>query len=153
VEDHPNDENLYLIKVDLGKEQRQAVARLKAVYKKEQLQGRQVVMLCNLPVAEFKGTKSEGMLLVAEAKNKKKELEQRLLQADTKTDDWVGKQIIPDGTSLPQTSSNITLKEFQKLDLKLGKDGKVVYQGKHLLKVSEKIGITAEGIEGPAKIK
>jgi len=153
VDDHPNDENLYLIKVDLGKEQRQAVARLKSVYKKEELQGRQVVVLCNLPVAEFKGTKSEGMLLVAEAKNKNKEIEQRLLQADTKTDDWLGKQIVPEGTSLPQTKANITLKEFQKLDLKLGKDGKVVYQGKHALKVSEKIGITAEGIEGPAKIK
>ena len=51
VEDHPIDENLYVISVDIGKQQkRQAVARLRKIYpSKEELLHRQVVILCNLP--------------------------------------------------------------------------------------------------------
>ena len=44
--------------------------------------------------------------------------------------------------------------EFQKLDLKLSKEGKVVFKQKHLLKAMGKVDITAEKVfDGPAKIK
>jgi tRNA-binding EMAP/Myf-like protein len=82
VTDHPSDENLFLIQVSLGNnETRQVVARLKSHYKKDQLENRHVVALCNLPPAEIKGTKSEAMLLVAE-KKKGKETESVLLSVE-----------------------------------------------------------------------
>jgi len=66
VEDHPDAEKLYVIHVDLGSETRQIVAGLKANYKKEELEGKQVVMVTNLEPKELRGIESQGMLLAAE---------------------------------------------------------------------------------------
>ncbi len=66
VEDHPNADKMYVIKVDLGKEQRQLVIGLKGIYSKEALQGKQVIVICNLEPKELRGVASEGMLLAAD---------------------------------------------------------------------------------------
>jgi len=71
VEDHSVSPTSYVVKIDLGTEQRQVVARLKAYYPREELMGKEVVVLCNLPPAEFSGVKSEGMLLTSEIKKKR----------------------------------------------------------------------------------
>jgi len=151
VEDHPRDENLFLIKLDLRKEQRQVVARLKAIYKKEDLIGKEVIALCNLPTAEFKGCKSEAMMLVAEEKNGKESVTV-LLEPDSKVSIWAGRSIAPENTVVE--IKPITLKEFQKIDLKY-KEGKIWYKQKLVLKTSdeEKIGITAPIVKAVAKIK
>jgi methionyl-tRNA synthetase len=65
VADHPGADTLYLLKVDLGTEQRTVVAGVKSTFTKEQLTGRQVVLCCNLKPTKFKGETSEGMLLAA----------------------------------------------------------------------------------------
>ncbi len=44
VEDHPNADKLYVIKVDLGGEERQTVAGLKGYYTPDQLQGKLAVV-------------------------------------------------------------------------------------------------------------
>ncbi len=152
VEDHPNDENLYVVKVDVGKEQRQAVARLRGVYKKEELIGKEVAMLYNLPPAEFKGVKSQGMLLVAEGK-KGKETHQVLLHPEQQQQSWQGRQLVPEGTEL-HAKEGLPLKEFQKLDIRLV-NGKVIYKQKFVVHTSDqdKIGLTAAGVTGTAKIK
>lgn len=153
VEDHPNDVNLYVAMVDLGSEQRQVVARLKAHYKKEELLGREVVVLCNLPPADLHGVKSYGMMLVAEGKSKTKEVPTKLLQPNSKTSSWVGSKLIAEGVPV-EIKSPITLKEFQKLDLKLSKEGKVIWKQKFpvIAQTAEKNSLTAE-LEGPCKIK
>lgn len=66
VKDHPNAEKLYVLKVDLGDEQRQLVAGLRQKYTKEQLEGRQIIVVTNLEPRELRGVKSQGMLLAAE---------------------------------------------------------------------------------------
>jgi tRNA-binding EMAP/Myf-like protein len=131
-------------------ELRQVVARLKSVYTKEQLEGRQVVVLCNLPPAEIKGVKSEGMMLVAEEKKKDKT---SLLQPSEKVsdEDWLGLQFEAKGTD-PAWDKPITLKDFQKLDLKISKDGKVVFKTNFPV-VSKSSQLTAEGVSTSAKIK
>lgn len=63
VADHPDSENLYVLKVDLGTEQRQVVSGIKSQYTKEVLQGRQVIVVCNLAESKFRGVVSQGMLL------------------------------------------------------------------------------------------
>jgi len=63
VNDHPNADKLYLIKVDLGEEQRQVVAGIRSAYAKEDLVGKQVVLVSNLQPATIRGEESNGMVL------------------------------------------------------------------------------------------
>ncbi len=66
VSDHPNADKMYVVKVDLGSEQRQLVIGLKGIYNKEELQNKQVIVVCNLEPKELRGVASEGMLLAAD---------------------------------------------------------------------------------------
>lgn len=68
VEDHPNADKLYVIRVKLGDEERTIVAGLKEHYSKEDLKGKKIIVLTNLEPATLRGVKSEGMLLAAENK-------------------------------------------------------------------------------------
>lgn len=65
VEPHPNADKLYVLKVDIGTEQRQLVAGLRPYYQPEQLQGRQIVIVANLEPKPLRGIESHGMLLAA----------------------------------------------------------------------------------------
>ena len=65
VNDHPNADRLYVIIVEVGDKTKQIVAGIKASYKKEDLIGRQVVLVDNLDPAMLRGVESQGMLLAA----------------------------------------------------------------------------------------
>ena len=67
VEDHPNADKLYVLKVDVG-EERTIVAGIKPYYSKEQLVGKKVIIFVNLEPVTLRGVKSEGMLLAASSK-------------------------------------------------------------------------------------
>jgi len=67
VEEHPNADKLYRVKVDVGEAVLQTCAGLKNFYKSEELEGRKVVVLANLEPAELRGEKSECMMLAAES--------------------------------------------------------------------------------------
>ena len=67
VENHPDADRLYILKVDLGEEEnRTLVAGLKAFYRPEELEGKTLIILSNLEPAKLRGVKSEGMLLAAD---------------------------------------------------------------------------------------
>lgn len=63
AEPHPNADRLLVLQVDLGSEERQIVAGIKAHYAPEELVGRQVVVVANLETAKLRGVESQGMLL------------------------------------------------------------------------------------------
>jgi len=65
VTEHPNADRLYVITVDLGGRTKQIVAGIRLHYKKEDLVGRQVVVVDNLEPAMLRGVESQGMLLAA----------------------------------------------------------------------------------------
>lgn len=65
VEDHPNADKLYVLKVDIGGREKQLVAGIKPSYPKETLLGKQVVVIDNLEPAVIRGVESQGMLLAA----------------------------------------------------------------------------------------
>ncbi len=65
VNDHPNADKLYIIALDLGGSLKQVVAGIKNFYKKEDLLGKQVVVVDNLEPALLRGVESQGMLLAA----------------------------------------------------------------------------------------
>lgn len=74
--DHPNADKLYILKVNLSKskdgkhEIRQLVAGIRTHFKKEEVLGKNLVVVCNLAHAKLKGEISEGMLLAAEKDGK-----------------------------------------------------------------------------------
>ena len=69
VENHPNAEKLYVMKIDIGGEVKQSVAGLKDYYTPEQLSGKTVVVIANLEPAKLRGVESEVMLLAAQHNN------------------------------------------------------------------------------------
>ena len=70
VQDHPNADKLYIIIIDLGdNKHKQIVAGIKSSYTKEDLIGKQVVVVDNLEPAVLRGVESEAMLLAASDEN------------------------------------------------------------------------------------
>jgi len=67
VKDHPQADKLYVLKIDLGSEQRQLCAGLKPYYLKEELLGKHLVVVTNLKPAKLRGELSQGMLLAADS--------------------------------------------------------------------------------------
>jgi len=65
AEPHPNADRLLILKVDLGGEQRQLVAGIRAHYDAGSLVGRQIVVVANLEPATLRGIESQGMILAA----------------------------------------------------------------------------------------
>jgi methionine--tRNA ligase beta chain len=66
VIEHPHADRLYIITVDLGDKTKQLVAGIRAYYQKEELVGKQVVVVDNLEPAILRGVESQGMLLAAQ---------------------------------------------------------------------------------------
>lgn len=65
VSDHPNADKLYVIKIDLGDKEKQIVAGIKNYYKKEDLLGKEIVVIDNLEPVVLRGVESQAMLLAA----------------------------------------------------------------------------------------
>ncbi len=65
AEPHPNADRLLKLQVDMGSEQRQICAGIKAHYAPEDLVGRQIVVVANLAPRQLRGEESQGMLLAA----------------------------------------------------------------------------------------
>lgn len=74
VEDHPNADKLYKVQLDVGDRDLQTCAGLVNHYSKEELEGRQVIVLANLEPTELRGEKSECMMLAAEDEEENVEL-------------------------------------------------------------------------------
>jgi len=72
AEPHPNADRLVVLRVDLGGEERQLVAGIRAHYEPATLVGRQVIVVANLEPAKLRGIESQGMVLAAadEANNR-----------------------------------------------------------------------------------
>jgi len=66
VEEHPNADKLYKVQVNIGETILQTCAGLKNHYTKEELTGKDVIVLANLEPTELRGEKSECMMLAAE---------------------------------------------------------------------------------------
>ncbi len=128
IDDHPDAEKLYQLKVDIGDEQRQIVAGLKAYYKKEEMLGRKVLVVCNLKPAKLRGIMSEGMLLAADDED----------IGGTSVLLLKPSEDIPNGTKmnsgLENRSSRIEYKDFTKVIFKVStiSDGALKFSGMHI---------------------
>ena len=66
VEEIPNSRSLIKLKVDIGGQEKQAIAGIKGYYQSSELEGKQFVFLTNLEPAKLMGETSEIMILAAE---------------------------------------------------------------------------------------
>lgn len=66
VEDHPNADRLYVLNLSVGGEKRVICSSIKEYYTKEELTGKQILLLANLKPTKLRGVLSQGMLLAAE---------------------------------------------------------------------------------------
>jgi len=126
VEDHPNADKLYVLKIDLGEEKRTLIAGLKRFYKKEELLGKKLIVVCNLEQANFRGITSEGMLLAGEDEN-------TVAFLTPQGDAPIGAKVQANGVySNPQKT--LKFKKFQKMKMEVvnlqKKNGKIVAIGK-----------------------
>lgn len=136
VKDHPEADKLYVIKIDLGNEKKQIVAGMKPYYSKEELLGRNIIVVTNLEQAKLRGIVSQGMLLASGESAK-------LLSASkSKPGDQVG-------CGIDNNNGIISIKDFAKIKLTV-KNHKVYYNEKVLKTKTEEISTEAE--DG-AKIK
>lgn len=65
AKDHPNADKLYILKIDIGGEEREVVAGIKKAYKLEELKDKFVAVIENLEPAVIRGIESGGMVLAA----------------------------------------------------------------------------------------
>ncbi len=70
VDDIPRKDKLYCLTISLGEEQRTLVAGIKQFYSKEELVGKQIVIVANLEPRTLGGVESQGMLLAADVERK-----------------------------------------------------------------------------------
>lgn len=128
VKEHPEADKLYILEVDLDREKRQLVAGLQEYYKKEELLGKKIVVVCNLKPAKLRGVVSQGMLLAAE-----KGKEVKVLEADKSK---AGAGCVFEG--LENSSVEITIEQFSRVKLKV-KDKRAVYDNRILKTKEEEI--------------
>src|SRR5436309_4239434 len=62
---HPNADRLLVLRIDLGGNERQIVAGIRASYEPSALVGKQIVVVADLEPAKLRGIESQGMLLAA----------------------------------------------------------------------------------------
>ncbi len=69
VEDHPDADKLYVLRVDIGEKEIQLVAGVKNYYAADELMGKNIVILANLEPRTLRGVESQGMLLAAQSED------------------------------------------------------------------------------------
>lgn len=74
IEVVPKADKLYILNLDLGYEKRVIVSSIREFYKSEDLEGKKIIVLCNLKPAKFRGVQSNGMLLAAESPETRQEI-------------------------------------------------------------------------------
>ncbi len=69
VRDHPDASKLLILKIDTGSVKKEIVAGIKNYYPKENLVGKNIVIVNNLEPAVIRGIESNAMLLAAQDEN------------------------------------------------------------------------------------
>ncbi len=137
VEEHPDADKLYVLKVSLGTKKIQLVAGLKQHYKKDELLGKKIVVVSNLKPAKFRGFESQGMLLAAD--------DGKRVVVVSPAESQPGDIVFPEGSDPVAISSSrkqLNIEGFYGLGLKV-KDEKVMFGVKPLKTAKETIAVDA----------
>lgn len=123
VKDHPNADKLYILKLDLGIEEKQIVSGLKLAYKPEELLNKKIIVINNLEHSNIRGVESQGMLLAVEDDSGK-------LSLLTTEKSNIGDKVYTDQHNT-KPLKEIKFNDFKKLKL-VTKNNNIYYQEKQL---------------------
>ena len=137
LEEIEGSDKLYKLLVNLGNEKRTLVAGLKQCYSKEELQGKRVIVLCNLKPRKIFGITSQGMILAAVGDDNKPVL--------LTTEAHIGKVVRVEGIE-HNPKQEINIEEFLSVNLE-ARNGFVYYKGR-ILKADGKPVTTEKPISG-----
>jgi len=137
VRDHPTADKLVILKLNLGAEERQIVAGIKAHYSKDLLEGKKIVVVTNLQPAVLRGEESRGMLLACGSDDGK-------LGLLTVKKAEPGTQVLVEGAK--PNDEIITLDHFKRVDLR-SIQGRAFSEGKKLMAGDEDV-VVEKGVEG-----
>jgi len=125
VKDHPDADTLYMLHLDLGKlGKRVIVAGMRPYYSKEEMNGKNIIIVSNLKPATIRGIKSNGMLLAAEDGKGTCSL---LDPGDSNP----GSEVKIEGVS-KDPANILEFEDFKKVNMSIGDNQKAVYNGKVL---------------------
>jgi methionyl-tRNA synthetase len=127
VENHPEADKLYVIKIDVGGEKRTLCAGLRNYLKPDEILGKKIVMIYNLKPAKLRGIESQGMLLAAEKNGKVRLLELEKSKPGEKV------YVIE-----PRPEKQATIEDFSKIKFEV-KNRKIFYKGQTLKTESEDV--------------
>jgi len=144
VKDHPNADTLYMIHIDVGKlGKRVIVAGMKPYYSKDEMRGKNIIIVSNLKPANIRGIKSNGMLLAAEDGKGTCSL---LNPGESNP----GSEVVIEGIK-KEAVNLLEFEDFKKVNMSIGEKQKAIYNGKVLQ--GEKGDITSDkNVEKGAKI-
>lgn len=134
--EHPGADKLVVLQIDIGAEKRQIVAGIRKHYTLDELQGKKIVVVCNLKPAKLRGIESNGMLLAADDGENV-----RLLDP--------GKAKVGQAVAFPEYVSNegrIGIEGFSKVKMKV-KDSRILY-GHLVLKAGDEEVIAKDMKDG-----
>ena len=113
VKPHPNADKLYITKVDLGTEQRQIVAGMKAHYAAEELTGKLVATIVNLEPAMLRGVESAGMMFAFDD-----EATKRIALVVPAGEAKPGELVVAVGRPAGTPATNICFKDFGRIEMR-----------------------------------
>ena len=144
VKDHPDADTLYLLHVDLGSlGKRVIVAGMKPHYSKEEIKGKNIVVISNLKPANIRGIKSNGMLLAAEDSK-------GVCSLLNPGDSSPGSEITIEGV-VREPATLLEFEDFKKVSMTVDGNQKATYNGK-ILKVNKLDVKSDKVVEKGAKI-
>ena len=144
VKDHPQADKLYILEVDIGPlGKRVIVAGMKSHYTKDEIKGKNIVIVANLKPAKLRGVESKGMLLAAEDTKGTVSL---LLTKDAQP----GTDVLIEGIP-KEPAAMLEFDAFKEVSMTIGDHQDATYQGKPL-KVNKKTVVSDKKVEKGAKI-
>ncbi len=142
VEDHPNADKLYKLKINVGTEERQLVAGLKSHYARDELLGKRVVVIANLEPAKIRGVESQGMLLAAD--------DGKSVKALDPGESVLGESVFVEGIAQKPVNF-VKFDEFLKVEMLADEKGRILYKGKALK--TKTCEIKVSGVKKGARVK
>lgn len=144
VKDHPNADKLYMLQIDAGKlGKRIIVAGMKPYYSKEEIKGRNIVVVCNLKPAKIRGVTSKGMLLAAED-NKGNVALLNPHDADP------GEDVVVEGITKNPVQI-IDFEDFKEIKMVVDEKRRIIYNGKPLKAGGKEVTVDQK-VEPGAKV-
>ena len=146
VEHHPNGDILYILNLDTGEaEPRTIVSSIVPYYKEEELLGHNIVLVNNLKPANFRGVKSNGMLLAVQDPQASEHTTCEVIFAD---DIPAGTDLVPEGLANPAEMTYVKPDHFFDLPL-YTKEGVLEVDGHKLVSADGKTVSAKKYLNGP----